>query len=326
MKATAKAPANIAFIKYWGKKNEKLRLPVNSSVSMNLSAAFTLTTVEFSASYKTDEIYFGQQKMDREEAKRVMKHLDRIRQLAKAIMKAKVVTKNSFPKNTGIASSASGFAALTLAAASALNLKLSEKELSILARMGSGSAARSIPDGFVQWKAGKTSDDSYAYCLYGQNHWDLRDIIVIVSTERKKTSSTAGHENAASSIFFQTRLKNLPHKIKNLKNALKKKDIKSFGEVVEQEAIELHMIMMTQKPPLFYWNSATLDIIQKVQQWRMQGIEVYFTLDAGPNVHLICEKTQEKAVLQKIKSLNSVENVIINTPAVGVRLTDKHLF
>jgi len=160
MKATAKAPANIASIKYWGRKDEKLRLPANDSISMNLSEVFTITTVEFSESYKKDEVKLVGKKLDRKEEKRIIDHLDRVRNLAKIKTFAKVVTKNNFPTGTGIASSASGFAALTVAAVKASGLEFSERQLSILARQGSGSACRSIPDGFVELKSGSSSDSS----------------------------------------------------------------------------------------------------------------------------------------------------------------------
>ncbi len=351
MKATATAPANIAFIKYWGKKDEDLRLPTNDSIAMNLSQAYTVTTVEFSEKYHRDEFIFisdvilgrtqseawrttpesdsGQARMTKQnnkEEQRVIKHLDRIREIANSKLFAKVMTQNSFPKSAGIASSSSGFAALTLAATGAFGLKLSEKELSILARLGSGSACRSIPDGFVEWKSGKESDDSYAYSLYKENYWDLKDIILVTSEEKKKIASAVGHENAPSSIFFKTRLENLHLRIKKLKESLQKKDIKMFGELIEQEATELHTIMMTQNPPLYYWNGATMDVIQRVLEWRRDGLTVYFTIDAGPNVHLICEAEEEKKVLSKIRQLNYVKNIIFNTPASGARIIGGHLF
>src|SRR3982074_336513 len=143
MKATALAPSNIAFIKYWGKKDEDLRLPENGSISMNLSNLLTTTTVEFDPNYKDDEIFINDDLDYLMARKRVIAHLDRIRSKAKIKDKAKVVSKNNFPSGTGLSSSASGFAALTVAAASAAGLKLSEKELSVLARLGSGSACRS---------------------------------------------------------------------------------------------------------------------------------------------------------------------------------------
>lgn len=326
MKSTAKAPANIAFIKYWGKKDEVLRIPINDSISMNLSNAYTTTTVEFSSVYPSDETYYGDNKMEAKESRRVIDHLDRIRKLAKVQIKAKVVTRNSFPKGVGIASSASGFAALTLAAADALGLKLPEKKLSVLARLGSGSACRSIPDGFVLWKTGKSSNESYAYSLYDEKYWDLRDIIAVVSEDKKKITSTKGHEDAGNSIFFEARIKNLPRRIVELKEVLQNKDIKKFGELVEKEAIELHTIMMTQTPPLFYWNKDTMDIIHQVHHWRNEGTEVYFTIDAGHNVHLICEGREEKRVLENVKELKYVKDIIINSPSVGARITDKHLF
>lgn len=325
MKATARAPANIAFIKYWGKTDAELRLPCNTSVSVNLSNAYSVTTVEFSKKFTSDEIYYGDQKMDEKEKVRVVEHLNRVRQLDKSRLFAKVVTQNSFPKSTGIASSASGFAALTLAACASLKLKLSEKELSILARLGSGSAARSIPDGFVEWKAGD-NQSSYAYTLYSEKYWELRDIILVVETGKKKTSSTKGHENAKSSIFYKTRLVNLPVRITKLKNALKNRNMKNLGGLLEEEAVELHMIMMTQKPPLFYWTDKTTDIINNVYKWREEGIAVYFTLDAGPNVHLICEAKEEKKVLAKAREIPGIKNIIINAPAAGARLIGKHLF
>ncbi|MBI2611620.1 diphosphomevalonate decarboxylase [Candidatus Gottesmanbacteria bacterium] len=326
MKATSIAPSNIAFIKYWGKKDAKLRLPYNSSFSMNLSDAYTTTTVDFSPEYKSDEIYFKREKMEDKEAQRVIKHLDRLRNLAKMKLFAKVATQNSFPKGAGIASSASGFAALTIAASSALNLKLSQKDLSILARIGSGSACRSIPDGFVEWKKGYDTNTSYAYSLFPENYWDIRDVIVIVSSERKKVSTTKGHENAESSLFFKTRISHITQRISLLKSALQNKDFNTFGELIEKEAIEMHTIMMTQTPPLYYWNNVTMNIIHKVLQWREEDIPIFFTIDAGPNVHLICEGKNEKKVSQKIREITGIERIIVNKPAKGAALTNNHLF
>src|SRR3989344_8081503 len=179
MKATTIAPSNIAFIKYWGKKDEVLRLPENGSVSMNLSNLLTTTTVEFNTSLKDDEITINN-KRESNKGSRAVKHLDRIRKLAKIETKAKVVTENNFPTGTGLSSSASGFAALTLAGAFAAGLNLSERELSILARQGSGSACRSIPDGFSEWLDGDTNETSYGIFLHPENYWDIVDVVAVV--------------------------------------------------------------------------------------------------------------------------------------------------
>lgn len=326
MKITAFAPANIALIKYWGKKDEELRLPLNSSISMTLDKCFTITTVEFDKKYKTDSFGIVGEEVNEKEKMRVFKHLDRVRKLAKINLRAKVLSKNSFPKSSGIASSASGFAALTLAATKAAGLNLSKKELSILARLGSGSACRSIPDGFVEWKKGERSDDSYAYSLYPASYWDLRDIICIVNLPGKKIGSTEGMENAKSSLFFKGRLKNLKNKIEKIKKALKERNFMLLGKTIEEEAINMHVVAMTQKPPIFYWNKDTMEIIQSVFLWRNKGLLVYFTIDAGPNVHLICEGKNEEEVFKKAKVIKGVKDIIINKPAKGAEIIKRDLF
>lgn len=326
MKITVKAPANIAFIKYWGKKDPNLRLPLNSSISMNLSNVFTLTTVEFLSELDGDEIEMEGERIVGKEAGRIITHLNRVRKLAGIKFKARVKTKNNFPKGTGVASSASGFAALTLAATSAAGLDLSEKELSVLARLGSGSACRSIPDGFVEWKKGKSSQTSYAQMIFSPKHWDIRDIVVIVAAKEKKVSSTEGHKLALTSPFFKQRIKNLPKKIEEIRNALKKRNFSGFGEIVEQEAINMHAVMMTSEPPLFYWLPKTLEVIKAVREWREKGINAYFTIDAGPNVHIICQGKDEKRIRKRLKNIAGIKKVIVNKPARGAHLINKHLF
>src|SRR6266700_2397986 len=184
MKATAVAPSNIAFIKYWGKKDEVLRLPENGSISMNLSNLLTTTTVEFNELFKNDSITLNGKK-ESPKNNRAIKHIDRIRKLAKITTKVKIVTENNFPTGTGLSSSASGFAALTVAGAVVAGLDLSEKELSILARQGSGSACRSIPDGFVEWFDGETSEAAYAASLYKPDYWDISDVVAVVNVGPK---------------------------------------------------------------------------------------------------------------------------------------------
>lgn len=318
MKATAVAPANIAFIKYWGKKDEKLRLPLNASISMNLSGATTTTTVEFSNAYSSDVIEAADF-TDREKEK-VTLHLDRLRKIAKSTLRARVVTKNTFPKASGIASSASGFAALTVAATGALGLSLSERELTILARIGSGSGCRSIPDGFVYWKNGESSDDSFAYSLYPSTYWDLRDIVVIVNAQEKSVSTTDGMARVKTSPFWRERILGIPAKIQAVQYALKHKNIRDLGIVMEEDCVNMHAVAMTQNPPLFYWNEVTMAVIGAVRAWREKGLPVYTTIDAGPNVHLICEAKFEKTIIEKVKRLRGIAQLIVNRPSIGARL------
>jgi diphosphomevalonate decarboxylase len=313
MKATAIAPANIAFIKYWGKGDITLRIPANTSISMNLSEAYSITTVEFSENFSADSVTEGFDKQ------RIIQHIDRLRVLAGVTHRVRVVTKNSFPTSAGIASSASGFAALTVASAAALGLKISEKELTKLARLGSGSACRSIPDGFVQW------DDEYAYSLYSHNYWDLRDILCIVETKEKKISSTDGMRYVGTSPYWETRQKEIPERITRIKKALKEKNFRLFGETTEEDCLSMHTIMKTQIPPLVYWTKTTEDCIKAVKDMRAGGCFVYFTIDAGPNVHIMCEAKDEERVFDRVSRISGVQSVLVNKPSVGARLIDTHL-
>lgn len=314
MKATVKAPANIAFIKYWGKKDAKLRIPYNPSISMNLSGCMTTTTVEFSENYISDTVSEGFN------APRVIEHIDRFRKLSGVHTRVRVATINNFPSSAGIASSASGFAALTVAAASALGLSLSEKELTALSRVGSGSACRSIPDGFVKWYG------EFAWSLYPATYWDIRDIVAIVVKTGKKVSSSEGHESVETSPFFQNRLNEIPKRIQKIETAFREKNFQAFGEVTEEECLDMHHVMQTQNPPLFYWNDTTKVIMDAVRGWRKDGVSVYFTIDAGPNVHILCEGKDEEVVLAKVKTLPGIETVIQNKAASGARVITDHLF
>jgi len=323
MKATAIAPANIAFIKYWGRKDEELRLPTNGSISMNLSNLLTTTTVEFSSRYKKDEILINNE-INKKENEKIERFLDKVRQIAKTNSRAKVVTKNNFLKSGGLASSASGFAALAMAATVSIGLNLSEKELSILARIGSGSACRSIPDGFVKWVEGRDNQSSFAQSIFAPDYWNILDIVVVTQTENKKVTSTDGHKLVKTSPFFQKRLRNIKNKIKKIKEYIKQKDFIKFGELVEREALELHAIMLTSNPPILYLQPKSIEIIRAVWQWRSEGLSVYFTIDAGPNIHLICQEKDQKRLIDKLQKIKDIK-YIINSPANGTRLVGKHL-
>lgn len=322
MKQTAVAPSNIAFVKYWGRKNEQLRLPTNGSISMNLSGLTTTTSVEFDSSLKDDEVTINNVKEEGVSKEKVSKHLDRIRGLAGIIDKARVVSENSFPRGTGLSSSASGFAALTLAATKASGLDVSEKELSILARQGSGSACRSIPDGFVEWFDGDTSESSYAKSIFPADYWDIVDIVCVLTTDVKDVSTSDGQQGAATSPLFKTRQEIMKDKLFKTKRFIQEKDFHAFGELVEHEALEMHAIMMTQYPSLLYWNPATLMMMKTVMNLRDKGLPVYFTINTGQNIHLICEGENAEKVVGEIEKLGLVKQIIYNTPAEGARIIE----
>ena len=326
MKATAIAPSNIAFIKYWGKKDDELRLPANGSISMNLSGLYTTTTVEFATKYKSDSVIIDGKNL-KYEAKRVVVHLDRVRNIANLILRAKVVSKNNFPNSTGLSSSASGMAALTVAASNAAGLKLPEKDLSILARLGSGSACRSIPDGFVEWIEGSnTNDSSYAYSLYPSNYWKILDVVAVVSKDKKEIATTEGQKSVETSPFFKSRLSRLQAKLILCKEFIRKKNFKKFGELIEAESLELHAIMLTSIPSLIYWLPGTIQIMKAVKKWRSENLPVYFTINTGHAVHILVEEKNKDTLLKKLGEEKYIKKIIVNKPTNGARISDKHLF
>lgn len=326
MKATAIAPSNIAFIKYWGKKDEELRLPLNASISMNLSGAYTTTTVDFSHTYKRDTVTLVDEVFSCAEKTRVIEFLDKIRKKADVRYCTRIVTKNTFPKGTGAAASASGFAALTVAAFAAVGITLSEKELTIFARLGSGSACRSIPDGFVIWEKGETSDESYAHSLYPHTYWDLRDVLVIVDAHKKKISTSEGQKGITTSPFWRDRVEAIPARIARIIEALKEKNFQHLGMLIEEDCLNMHHVMQTQNPPIVYWSKATKKLMEEVVNSRKGGLPAYFTIDAGPNVHLICEAKNEEDVMKRIQNLPYVQEIIVNKPAGGAHIINDHLF
>lgn len=325
MKATAIAPSNIAFTKYWGKKDEVLRLPENGSVSMCLSNLLTTTTVEFQEDLKEDQVTLNGE-IESGENSRVIKHLNRVREFADIKTFAKVVSNNNFPIGTGLSSSAAGFAALTLAASKAAGLNLSEKDLSILARQGSGSACRSIPSGFVEWLDGDTSETSYSVQIFPPDWWDIVDVVAIVSSGKKDVPTTIGQQTAKSSPFMEARKSHMKQKNELVKEYIKNKDFQKFGELSEGEALELHAIMITQTPPLIYWQPNTILMMKLVQKWRSEGLQAYFTINTGQDVHILVEQKNASELIKKLEGLEEVREIIVNTPGEGARLSNKHLF
>jgi len=237
--------------------------------------------------------------------------------------RARVISRNNFPMAAGLASSASAFAALSLAATRAAGLDLGEQELSILARLGSGSACRSVPGGFALWLAGDSHETSFAHQIAPPEHWALRDLIAIVSRAPKAVSSGAGHAAAETSPFFKARLATLPRRLEEVKEALLARDFPALGRAIEEEAISLHVVAMTSRPPIYYWLPTTVRLINEVQRWRAEGLEVYFTFDAGPNVHLICQAENAAEVERRLAAIEEVQEVIVNEPAGKTHLLER---
>jgi diphosphomevalonate decarboxylase len=309
--ATAQAFANIAFIKYWGNRDNPLRIPMNSSISMNLDGLYTRTTVSFQPSLPFDELIINGHEVAGAGRDRVSYVLDIIRDMANIHESAEVMSENNFPSGAGIASSASAFAALAMAGSKAAGLNLSEPELSRLARRGSGSASRSIPGGFVEWQAGISDEDSFAFSIAEPSHWDLVDCIAIVSASHKKTGSTEGHSIAPTSPLQVARVADAPRRLEICRKAILERDFNTFASIVELDSDMMHAVMMTSTPALHYWKPASLEVMQCVRQRRMEGIPACYTVDAGPNVHVICPETEATNIEKRLLELRGVDKVLV---------------
>jgi diphosphomevalonate decarboxylase len=320
---TAIAHPNIAFIKYWGDKDSRLRIPVNGSISMNLDNLFTRTSVSFNPTLTSDELQLDGEIVTGLPHERVSKFLDHVRHMAGISDYARVESENNFPTGSGIASSASAFAALSLAASTAAGLQLGEKELSRLARRGSGSACRSVPGGFVEWQVGEDDASSYAFSIAPPDHWELHDCIAVVSLEHKDTGSSQGHLLADSSLLQSVRVGDTSRRLDICRQAILGRDFDAFADIVELDSNLMHAVMITSQPRLIYWQPATLAVMQAVVAWRNNGIPVCFTIDAGPNVHVLTPGEFSSRVIANLVQIPGVTRVLSAQPGGAVRLIDK---
>lgn len=333
MKATAISPANIAFIKYWGRRDHNLFLPLSTTNSMNLSECKAITTVEF-GDYSKDEVIIvtkeGKEKvLDRSEGEKtgmLFQTLDRVREFAGFEYKARVVSRLTFPFKAGIASSAAGLSAFVAASFKAAGLKEKfedKKELSREVRLaGSPSAARSVEDGFTELLFGETHEESFTQKIADENHWDILDIIPVIASGEKKVSTSQGHEIAQTSPFFDARVEYLKGKSEIVKNAILERDFDTLAKYSQADTLNMHAIMMTSEPSAVYFAPESIEFIRLVQEWREEGIEVFFTFDAGPNPHLIVSSKYKDHILKEIEKLNFVEYVLVNKSSEGVRFDD----
>jgi diphosphomevalonate decarboxylase len=331
MKVTAKANSNIALTKYWGKKNDSLKTPWNSNTSVTLEGLETITTVEFDKKYIVDEFSLDGRvfESESEEFKEVKLQLDLIRKKANISDFAKVVSKNNFPTAAGFASSASGLAALTFAASHAAGLNLSIKELSILSRLGSGSASRSLIDGFAIWHKGSLNDgsDSFAEQIISKEYWpEFRIIGCVVSKDQKKIKSRAGmSQSVKTSPIFKTWVEQADKDALKMVELIKQKDFSNLGKLAQANCILMHSCAMTTDPTIMYWQPKTLEIIHKILDLQNEGKDIYFTIDGGPQVKIICQEKDVEFIKNELTSLG-IEKIFICKPGVGPVLINEHLF
>lgn len=287
---------------------------------MNLDGLFTLSRVTFDSALKQDALLLNGVETTGAACDRVSSFLDLIRMKAGMRLYARVESENNFPSGSGIASSASAFAALALAASTAAGLQLDERELSRLARLGSGSACRSVPGGFVEWQAGESDADSYAFSIAPPEYWHLVDCIAIINPTHKAIGSTEGHLLAESSPIQAARVADAPRRLDICRRAILERDFAAFSEIVELDSNLMHAVMMTSRPPLLYWEPATLTVMKAVRTWRNEGMPVCYTIDAGPNVHVLCLAQYTDKLTERLIEILGVIKVIRATPGGGARL------
>ena len=321
-RASARARANFALVKYWGKADARLNVPAVGSISITLDALWSDTAVEFDERLRADELSLdGQRRAD--QLARVSACLDLLRERAGIRTRARVTSSNNFPTAAGLASSASGFAALVTATAGALDLKLAPRELSVLARRGSGSAARSLFGGFVEMHAGHAADgaDSFAEPLLDAKDWPLEVAIAITAKGEKEVGSRSGMERSAdSSPYYAAWVETQRDDLRAARDAIAKRDFEALAEVAEHNCFKMHAAALAATPPLLYWNGATVECVHAVRRLRAAGVPVFFTIDAGPQVKAICLAEARPRVEAALRDVPGVLDVLSSRLGPGAEL------
>ena len=319
-KVTARAHTNIALVKYWGKEDEELIIPQNNSLSLTLDHFYTDTTVWFDDELEADSFSLNGKEGD---ATKVSKFLDIVRQKAGSTLFAHVESVNHVPTTAGLASSASAYSALALAASASIGLKLDSTQLSRLARRGSGSACRSIYGGFVEWIKGDSDETSYAVPLNEEPDWDIKMIAIIINDKQKKISSRAGMQTVVkTSPYYPAWIESSKKDLVAIKEAIKNKDFKALGEISEGNAMRMHALNLSATPHFNYFEAKSLKAMELVEQLREAGIPCYYTMDAGPNVKVICQGKDLDKVLQALSKEFSAKDLLVSSPGPGAKILE----
>lgn len=302
MPIRASSAPNIALIKYWGNRNEERRLPAADSLSITLDQPTVEVVVDHAERFSARSLQADgtERVLTDREAERLRKHFLLTKKYLADIGAAhtfpasvSLKIQSKIPRDVGLASSAAVFSALAESYAGFAK-QLSRRDVSIIARLGSGSGSRSVFGGFVAMIAGKGEaiDSSYAEQIAPANHWKLWDIIIVPSEMEKETGSTEGHALARTSPLFETRLREIPKRQNMCIEAIRQKDFEKLQSVAEEDCLDMHAVMASSTPPLRYLSEETHRIIRDVEKLRARlHLAVLYTMDAGPTVHLICEES-----------------------------------
>lgn len=314
--ATARSHPNIAVIKYWGKRDPRLNLPAVPSVSLTLSKFHTTTTVIWGTS--EDSFHLNEAPASEKDSQKVFQFLNLIDAQRPP---CSVHSINNFPTAAGLASSASAFSALAMAGLKASGREINLTECSILARQGSGSASRSLWGGWVQWAMGTRPDglDSHGIPIAPQDHWDVCMVMAVVSDQRKTVSSRAGMlDTAATSPMYGSWCETGQRDVDIAVQAIHNRDLRVLGQQMEISTLKMFSTMFTTIPSIRYWKPETLKVVEIVEELRLSGIDCWYTMDAGPNVKILCHKEDSHNIAERIQPI--VKQTHILEPGRGTHL------
>jgi diphosphomevalonate decarboxylase len=317
-RATARAHPNIALVKYWGKRDASLNLPATGSLSMTLDVFPTTTTVTVDPRLDRDVLVLGGEPRDGVPRERVERFLDLLRAASGSSARAHVETENTVPSAAGLASSASGFAALAGAAAAAYGLDLDERALSRLARHGSGSASRSIIPGFAVWHAGMDDASSFAEAVPAP---DLAMVVAMVDRREKSVSSReAMRRTVLTSPFYPAWITSTAASLESALVACAAGDIERLGRITETNALRMHAVIQACDPPIRYLSPVSIEIFDRVAALRGRGVAAYATADAGPNVVVLSRPSDAAAVAAAIDGLAETVTAL---PGPGMQVLER---
>jgi diphosphomevalonate decarboxylase len=318
MRAIATAQPNIALIKYWGKRDTHRNLPAVGSISITLADLATTMYVEFDAALANDVLTINGSE-NAAMLPRVTRCIDSV--AGEDRRAARIVSNSNFPIAAGLASSASAFAALVVAVDAALGKNNSRSALAVLAGRASGSAARSLCGGFVELR--NTVEDIELDNLCAAEDWPLEVVVAVTALGPKAVGSTEAMEiSRETSPFYSRWIEQQPQDLDEARAAIATRDFARIAAVAEHNCLKMHSVMWGSRPPMIYWNSATLACMQTVRQLQAQGVAVFFTIDAGPQLKAVCEPAAEAKVRDALENTTGVEEILSSRLGAGARQID----
>lgn len=319
-KITAQAHTNIALVKYWGKKNSELIIPYTDSLSLTLDEFYTTTSVQFSDTLTQDVFMIDKKQVVGPGYEKLQNFMALVRTKAKINSFAEVLSTNHVPISAGLASSASAYAALAGAASKAAGLPTDSISLSRLARRGSGSATRSIYGGLAKWQKGYDDVTSYAVPIQENVDFGLEMMAIMIETKPKKISSRAGMQTVVeTSPYYSSWTEVVSHDMVAMQQAIVKKDINLIGKIAQTNAMRMHALTLSAQPNFMYFTAETLDAMNLIDDLRSQGLNCYYTLDAGPNVKVIYDQKDRSQLYHHLANQFGSDNIVVAHPGPGIK-------